>query len=265
MTTFLNRSNNIKDFPFEDYCELTEDEMGEQAERHKIKAWNSWMLPQLVAYFGTWELKYNDDGQIDPSATAAYNIGSDPWKLGALAVVTMLKRSDLVKTQATPECVNYSSLCPIVMSGLKKFKNIPYEMWSDTGLEDIVPRNLLEAMFYDTPELPLDRKLELREIGLTIGSGPKAGEMHKPTSQWKLVGLKGTEIADMPALATTMFGQIWVAHPSLRTKYLVLDPLDWDSMPEPLIKDDVVAKSVYTPSNSKLPLPKTGRFKPSWL
>jgi len=29
--------------------------------------------------------------------------------------------------------------------------------------------------------------------------------------------------------------QIWVAHPSLRTDMMVLDPSVWDNMPQPLV------------------------------
>jgi hypothetical protein len=77
--------------------------------------------------------------------------------------------------------------------------------------------------------------LELRERGLTIKSGPQAGTVSLPTSLWCLKGMQGTVLATAPKLVTTMLAQIWVAHPTLRTEYMVLDPNAWDTMPPPLI------------------------------
>jgi hypothetical protein len=42
-----------------------------------------------------------------------------------------------------------------------------------------------------------------------------------------------------------MLSQIWVAHPENRTKYMVLDPLNWDRVPPPLIETDIFQKPVY--------------------
>ena len=38
-----------------------------------------------------------------------------------------------------------------------------------------------------------------------------------------------------------MTAQIWGAHPSNRTEYMILDWLNWDNMPEPIISTDVIA------------------------
>lgn len=37
-----------------------------------------------------------------------------------------------------------------------------------------------------------------------------------------------------------MLAQIWVAHPDNRTKYMVLDPLNWDRVPPALIQVEVL-------------------------
>jgi hypothetical protein len=51
--------------------------------------------------------------------------------------------------------------------------------------------------------------------------------------------MRGTALAWVPKLTGTMLCQIWVAHPSLRTEYMVLDPVDWDYMPEPLVSPEI--------------------------
>ena len=33
--------------------------------------------------------------------------------------------------------------------------------------------------------------------------------------------------------------QIWIAHPTRRTKYMILDPMNWDNTPEPIIDDSI--------------------------
>lgn len=51
--------------------------------------------------------------------------------------------------------------------------------------------------------------------------------------------MRGTALDKAPKLVGTMLTQIWVAHPSLRTEYMVLDPNDWDWMPPPLVTTEV--------------------------
>jgi len=63
--------------------------------------------------------------------------------------------------------------------------------------------------------------------------------------------MHGTELGTVPKLVTTMLTQIWVAHPSLRTEYMILDPNNWDKMPEPLVGSEIF-NTKKTGSNSGL-------------
>ena len=236
---FKLKSNNIIDFPFQNFRGLNNTEMEDLAVEYGIRNHNSWMLPQIVAYFGSWK-PVMTEGLVDTLKTATSNLGDNLWSKGLLRVCTKLKRSSLVKAQNTAEFASYSALVPLVMSGLKKFHNINYRSWTKEGLEHLVDEALWKAMTYVPPEFSKEEILELRTRGLTIKSGPKAGELHNPISTWKLSKLVGP---DFPPLYTTMLGQIWVAHPSLRSQYMVLDPRDWDKMPDPLITTDVFTKT----------------------
>lgn len=237
------KSNNIKDFPFADFRELNDTEMEELAIKYGLRNLNSWMLPQIVAYFGTWKPAMIE-GLVDPIETGKQNINKDPWAIGLVKVCTKLKRSSLVKTQNIPAFATYSALVPLIMSGLKKFQNINYRSWNRKGLEYLVDQALWEAMVYEPPELTKEEILVIRERGLTIGSGPKTGTQHNPLSTWKLTKLSGTVLDKCPALYTTMLAQIWVAHPSLRSQYMILDPKNWDNMPDPLITTDIFSNTV---------------------
>jgi hypothetical protein len=159
------------------------------------------------------------------------------WK-----VVHKLRRSSLVKAQSQPQYASYSTLVPLIMSGFKKYQEIPYSKWSQVGLDCIMEANLLEAAMAGTLEDLDDIDImSARDVGLLIKSGPKAGDSNNPLTTWKLTGTKGTAIGHLPTLTQTMLAQIWVAHPSLRSRYMILNPDDWDDMPEPLIATDILA------------------------
>lgn len=238
------KSCNIKDFAFSEFKPLkTAEDMEALALEMGLKAYNSWMLPQIVAHYGQMELVWGD-GLVDPMATAQKNIRTD-WDIGLWRVVTMLKRGSLVKQQSKPEFANYSALVPLILSGVKKFQGVPYSKWFIKDKCPLIDAPLLEAMLFkdvDICSLGSERLLELRQLGLTTKSGDKKGSIANPTSQWCLRGIQGTELAYAPKLVSTMLTQIWVAHPSLRSEYMILNPLDWDSMPDPIISTDLFKK-----------------------
>jgi hypothetical protein len=99
-----------------------------------------------------------------------------------------------------------------------------------------VEPKLLEAMAVACPGLGSDKLLEIRNQGLMNKTGQKAGTLKPAETTWSLTGVKDTEIGHLPKLTQTMLTQIWLAHPAKRTQLMVLDPMDWDRMPEPLIK-----------------------------
>jgi hypothetical protein len=248
------KSNQIKDFPFEEYARLNDSQLEDLAKAHYITTMNSWMLPQIVHHYSTWTLVHNAGGKIDPNATAKRNITSD-WELGLWRVCCKLKRGSLVKSQINPEFASYSALVPLILAGFKKYRGIIYQQWDITPDTKIIDKNLLEAMLWQPPEdvgitydlsayevrygLGSDRLLELRQQGLTVKTGPKKGSITSPTSAWCLRGMQNTELGSAPKLVGTMLTQIWVAHPSLRTEYMILDPNSWDWMPEPLVSQDI--------------------------
>lgn len=254
------KSNNIKDFPFEEYAQLNDSQCEDLAKTHFLTAHNSWMLPQIAAHYGDWELVNNPETRkIDSKATAKKNMLT-AWDIGLWKVCTKLKRGSLVKSQVNPEFASYSALVPLILMGLKKFKGIMYHQWDIDENTLLVDKNLREAMFWQPGEyegleyglidselrygLGSERLLELREMGLTVKSGPKKGIVQAPTSAWCLRGMQGTEFARIPKLVGTMLTQIWVAHPSLRTEYMILEPNNWDWMPPPLVSTEIFKSQI---------------------
>jgi hypothetical protein len=146
--------------------------------------------------------------------------------------------------------------------GIKRYQNVGYSRWNLTPTDTLVEKKLLEAMLYNDPHvlnLTQSELLTIRELGLTIKSGDRQGTQNKPTHQWCLRGIGLTALGKVPTLVSTMLCQIWVCHPSLRTNMMILDPKNWDSLPEPLISAEVFDKMEKvlrtTPSKMTTPLP----------
>lgn len=222
---------------------MTDVELEEFCTQEKLSHFYTWLLPQMTAHFGSWTLARDSSGQIDVLATLKSNIGTDP-KLQGLWKLSRVTRSLLIPVMSkAPE---YGTLTPLILMGLKRMQGINYEQWRGlANLEYILEPRLLKAVDLSSEDLLLvnslgsDRLLELRKQGLLQVSGAKAGQMKKPETTWSLTGMQGTEIAHLPKLTQTLLTQIWLAHPSLRTPYMILDPTNWDNIPSPLLTTEI--------------------------
>lgn len=238
---FILKSNDLKDFPFDEAPKLSGDLENWAAEVH-LPAFNSWMLPQIVAYYGSYSCSQLEDGTYCPLSLLRDNIGINKWAVGLWRVITQLKRGSLVKTQSVGDYTKYSALVPIILYGIRQTKGIKYSQWNDKGLRSVMGDTLYEAATAEVPTLSRNRLLEIRQQGLTTMTGKTAGTVKKATSTWALTGIMGTELGTMPKLTNTMLTQIWVAHPQLRDSAMILDPTNWDNMPEPLVETEVLAQ-----------------------
>ena len=254
---FKTKSNHIQDFPFQDYCKAQNNtELVTIAQTHRLSNYNSWMLPQIAAHYGGWKLVWQAD-RVCPKATARANMTSD-WDIGLWRVCTQLKRSALVASQNLPESVNYSAVVPLILAGIKRFQAVPYGSWNLAPTSTLVEHKLLEAMFWQDEvvnSLGSEELLRIRELGLTIKSGDRTGTQNRATNHWCLRGVGVTALGKTPALVQTMLTQIWVCHPSLRTNLMILDPQNWDRMPEPLIQAETL--EAYTKPQYKPPSQNT--------
>lgn len=231
-TLDLAAINSMTDLELEEFCET-----------NKLSHFHGWLLPQMVAYFGSWTLQYTSAGNIDVLATLKHNVGTDP-QLQGIWKLSRVKRSLLIPIMS--KAPDYGTLTPLILMGLKRMQNIQYQSWRMLpNLEYVLEARLLEALDLGIDDLVVclnlgsDRLLELRDQGLMQRTGQKAGQLKKPESTWSLTGMAGTEIAHLPKLTQTMLTQIWLAHPSLRTPYMILDPNNWDNLPAPLVTPEI--------------------------
>lgn len=226
----------LKYFPFAELAETTPPEVIALAKTHL-----SWILPQLMAHIGQMKLYKTDQGLYEPLAFLDRNLGSSAELRGMWRLCCRVRRSDFVKPQNTVANAQWSLLVPLILAAVKMYQGVNYSQWSSNNLELICEPQLAEAMLVEAnlvPDLTPTEILELRTLGLTTKT---TGKVESPTSKWKLTGLADTALGQLPPLAVTMICQTWVAHPTLRTQYMVLDPNDWDGVPEPLISQEPVA------------------------
>jgi hypothetical protein len=242
---------DINECDFGDIVKLEETQLNLWCDDNRLDRFESWLLPQLVANFGRWELK-TSQGKIDPLATIKHNC-SDPkqqefWKL------TRAKRSKLVAKQISNP--KYSTLTPLILAGFKQYQGVQYSSWH--GLENlnyILEPELQLATNVDYCDLGSERLLSIREQGLTQRSGAKAGQQKPAESTWSLSGIQDTEIGHLPKLTQSMLCQIWLAHPKHRDPLMILDPKNWDLMPEPIISHEVFKRPepIHTTLKQGLP------------
>lgn len=227
----------------------------------------SWLLPQALAHWGRWQVVLDAENRVNIAQTLKQNLTTD-WHLGLWTLATRIKRSTLVKTQRTQTSANYSVLVPLILAALKRDQNLEYTRWPMDALHKVVHEPLWEVLWWAQSEsgqvcrdLGSEELIRLREQGLTTRSGKTPGKIKDPLATWCLTGMQGTPLDKAPKLATTMLAQIWVAHPQLRTGYMILDPWNWDRMPASLwaeqLFDPIDTSTVATKSNfwdpNKLP------------
>lgn len=223
------------------------------AESHELSHLAPWLLPQLVAHFGSWKLIFSDD-KIDCLKTIKHNC-SDP-KQRAFYTLSRIKRSVLVQNQT--KSPDYATLTPLILMGLKRMQGVQYETWRTAkDLSWILEPRLFEATMLDSTVvknccgLGSDRLIEIRNQGLLARTGTKAGQMKPAKSTWSLTGIQDTELGSLPKLTQTILTQCWLAHPESRTPYMILDLENWDAMPQPLVTNDIFKVVQPQPSTKK--------------
>lgn len=211
------------------------------AESMELSHLAPWLLPQLVAWFGTWKLITSDD-RIDCLATIKHNC-PDPQSR-AFYTLSRIKRSVLVQNQT--KSPDYATLTPLILMGQKRMAGVSYESWRTAkDLSWMLEPRLAEALMLDPQvvanccSLGSERLIEIRDQGLLARTGVKAGQMKPAKSTWSLTGIQDTELGSLPKLTQTILTQCWLAHPESRTPYMILDLQNWDSMPQPLVTNDI--------------------------
>ena len=170
------------------------------------------------------------------------------WDKGLYCFLMLDSRSSYLKSQYKGEAKNYCALVPLIPYAFKLLHDIPYSQWDRETIELAVNPGLASAMLCEPQQLTREELLQIRDQGLTFQAGTKRGQTRKPETTYKLYSIQETALGKLPLLAQTMLTQTWCAHPVNRTKYMILDPLNWDRLPAPLVTEDIFGNSSYQPT-----------------
>jgi hypothetical protein len=203
----------------------------------------TWLPHQLLAYFGTWKAVKDDTGKYSATLTSDANTRArgDYYALGSALLATSTRTNffkDAPKGNQQYKSV-INPLVPIILAGFKKYQGIPYSEWNPAGLEIFLDPELAKLVGVTVPELSVSELIALRNTAVTDKQGTRAGIPNNPATCTKLNHLGDTAIGHLPKLAKYMVLQTWAAHPSNRNEYMILDPNNWDRIPDPLVSKDI--------------------------
>jgi hypothetical protein len=215
------------------------------AKQYTLKSRSKWLPSAMKHAFSKWQPQREEGtNKWSPRETLKHGVGNDLWIRGIYYFIMYCKRSAYIDLQYKDPGSTYCSLVPFILSAFKTYHQIPYSAWSSKGLRLIVEPQLYEAITCEVPEVSSEELLAIRDEGLITLSGATKGTVKNPITTYKLSGIKGTIIGDLPVLTQVMLTQIWCAHPSNRKDVMILDPRNWDEMPMPLISTEVFEKKV---------------------
>lgn len=222
--------------------------------RYKLSSLLVSVMPQIMAHIANKPFRLAElmtpEGQIDGLKVTknAFDF-SDPWERGLYLFLMLDNRGSYLPTQYKGEGLQYCALVPLIMYAYKVHHKIPYSKWDRNTLNWVVNKSLREAMLHEDT-FSREELLHARELGLVYQSGPKQGVSRNSQSTFKLWSTKEGCLHKVPHLAQVMYTQIWCAHPSNRTPYMVLDPKNWDIMPAPLVVQDIFKPAKTAKSNA---------------
>lgn len=209
---------------------------------YHLKSWGVKLLDQILAEFSRHKLNtLGSDGKISGIQYLKDNLDPKSERdMGLYRFIMMDGRSSYLDKMGNGEAKKYCTLVPLILYAHKLYHGVDYSQWERETLHYVVNEALCEAMLTEVPDLSTERLLELREIGLM-----SAGKSRSPTTTYSLYHLSNTELAAFNSLVKIMLCQTWAAHPTNRTKYMVLDPMNWDKMPTPLVDSNIFKTPVF--------------------
>lgn len=241
-----------------------------------LAANSGWVLPQLMAFINS-SFKLHKVGDKYSFKQTLLALGSSIkegkvlWPNSAsifgedravtrveiehiLAILKHLPRSAILSGTQTSN-TRFSASVPLFISAFKEFRNIKYSSWdwSDEYAKYFIDKEILEVINYrEYPSFTNEQLIDYRNRAMMVRSGTKAGTIRKPTATTSLYSVFDEEIKDLPRLAKLMLTQLWVYDPSVRHVLAILDPVNLDNIPEPLVASEVL---VTTKQNDYNELP----------
>jgi hypothetical protein len=210
-----------------------------------LKILSGWVLPQAMSIINeSFTLVKNESGLYSVTETirkfAADNSSEDVlWMQALLKHLNTTPRGNILNgVQSSPTNIRYCGLVPLVLSAFKEYRSVGYSQWdwTDHRMYTFVDAELLDAVTYESVEADLD----LEGLQLEACTVKKTGEVKSAKSISRVYKTSSAILNSLPRLSKLMLLQVWVATPELRNKYMILDPLNLDSMPEPINAVEII-------------------------
>lgn len=240
----------------------------EKARQLVIDSWSetygikhkAWVYPQILARVKDWSVVRNETGLISAKNLLKTSVKHNPEHQGIYCF--LMSNHRYLTKQASVEGLPYCAFVPLILAAFKKYAAIPYSQWDRNEVSMVINPSLYEAATLKPPHFSREELLELRAEGLRVKTGPKANTQRSPITTYGLHGLPW-ELADgragmgqLPQLTRMMLCQTWCAHPSLRNEYMILDPDNWDELPDPLVSEHWEVPHAKTYEKPDLPVMK---------
>lgn len=190
---------------------------------------HEWVLPQMQAFLVE-NLKLPATEEI--SCSEVYNIAwNDPKLLAIIEIFKISNRAPLLGVMTSEECRDYSKLVPLVFAAYKKYAGINYSRWSREDCWKLIENKLADAITtqIDGDEFTHEDILTARDDALLIKSGEKMGSKRNPMTTYMLYPSTESILYRVNTLLQHILCQTWCAHPSNKSKYAILDTMNWDN------------------------------------
>lgn len=174
---------------------------------------------QILAHISRYKLSFDAVEFLNTNLT-------NDWEIGLYKLLSLVPRGDLLSSGQT-KVPQYCALVPLYLAAFKKYRDVPYSSWKDSDISLLAPQ-LDSAMRTDTDHPSRSTTQQERAEALSVAL--KGRSAQTTYSIYPLPPFNTLHI-----LAKAMVLQSWCAHPANRNKYMILDPWDWDAMPEPIV------------------------------
>ena len=221
----------------------------------------SWLVPQLLALIASQiqpikgEDGYSFDSTVSTAIASATSgqvvypsgrVVTNAELRGIFSYLSHAPRGEVIgkgKTQSSKEFSRYATGVPLILSAFKEYKDIPYSAWNwheePTKLwQYILDQDIQSLVPYIVTPLTLSwtdaELLQLRTEGGTFKSGSKSGQMRSLNQITSLSTTADAEFNALPKLLKLMLCQTWVYQSTTRSKYMITDLEDIDSLSSPI-------------------------------
>lgn len=210
-----------------------------------IKANSTWILPQWMSILQELPLVIEEE-KVSAQKTL------EKWK-GVMGTLLDLRAWKVLwgllqvpRSQVLVGSQNqhprWSEAVPLVLSAFKEHRGVSYQSWdwNDPMMEVLVGNKIWSSYLDDIHPWDQSELMAFRELGLRVRTGKNAGGIRSLTSYLPWGGVTNQTFKDLSVLTKYMITQTWVYHPSIRHPLMICDWGSPDTLPPPLVSQDIL-------------------------